>query len=175
MSLFVVILVLAIVALLAFAASKPGDFRIQRSTVIAAPPEKVFPFINTLAQWEHWSPWEKLDPTMKKTLSGPPAGAGAVSAWEGDNRVGAGRMEITESQAPAKVVLRLDFFRPMKAQHNAEFTLQPKTGGTEVTWAMYGRQPYIGKIFSIFCSMEKVCGPAFEQGLAALKSLAEAG
>lgn len=174
MSVLLLALCLVVIALLALAASKPDNFRVQRSRVIQAPAEKIFPFINDLAQWGLWSPWEKMDPTMKKTLSGPPSGVGAVSAWDGDKRVGSGRMEIIDSAAPSKVTLRLDFFKPMKAQHNAEFTLQPKEGGTEVTWAMYGRQPFIGKIFSIFCQMDKICGPAFEQGLAALKGLAEA-
>jgi len=174
MSLLLIIVVLAVVALLAVAARKPNDFRLQRSTVIQAAPEKIFPLINELSQWERWSPWEKMDPNMKKTLSGPPSGVGAVSAWEGDRRVGSGRMEIMESQAPQKIVLRLDFFKPMKAQHMAEFTLQPKDGGTEVTWAMYGQQPFIGKVFSVFCQMEKMVGPEFEKGLAAMKKAAEA-
>ena len=172
MTILITIIVLAIITLLGLAASKPDKFRIQRATVIHAPAEKIFPFINDLKLWSLWSPWEKMDPAMKKTVSGAAAGVGAVHEWEGP-KTGSGRMEIIESAAPAKVGLKLDFFKPMKAQHFAEFTLVPKDGGTEVTWAMFGSQPFIGKIFSIFCSVEKICGPQFEQGLGDLKATAE--
>jgi len=172
MSLVITFIALVLITVLGLAARKPDQFRVQRAAVINAPAEKIFPFINDLHLWSLWSPWEKMDPAMKKTISGPATGVGAVHEWDGP-KTGSGRMEIIESAPATKVGLKLDFYKPMKAQHFAEFILVPKDGGTEVTWAMFGSQPFIGKIFSLFCSVEKICGPQFEQGLRDLKIAAE--
>src|SRR5215510_11916389 len=91
------VLVLAVIVLVVIAATKPDTFRIERSTTINAAPEKVFPLINDFHNWPQWSPWEKLDPALKRTHSGPTSGKGAVYEWEGNKKVGQGRMEITES------------------------------------------------------------------------------
>lgn len=69
-----------VAALLGFAATKPGTFRVQRTKSIQAPPEKVFALINDFRRWGSWSPYEKLDPTMKRTYSSAANGKGAVYA-----------------------------------------------------------------------------------------------
>jgi len=70
--------VVLVAALLAYAATRPATFRVERSTSIKAPPEKIFALINDLHGWGAWSPFEKKDPAMKRTLSGAPNGKGAV-------------------------------------------------------------------------------------------------
>ena len=167
------IIVGVIGALLAFAATKPDTFRVERSLRINAPPERIFSHINDLAKWTAWSPWERMDPAMKKTLSGPPTGTGAVCEWMGNSKVGHGRMEILESTQPSRVQIKLDFFKPFKAQNQSELTLAPDAGSTRVTWAMYGPQPYPAKVMGLFFNCEKMVGPQFETGLANLKALAE--
>ncbi len=160
-------------ALLAFAATKPDTFRIQRSIGIMAPPERIFQHIDDLTKWGAWSPWEPMDPAMKKTLSGPPTGKGAVCEWIGNHKVGHGRMEILGSVPASRILMKLDFFKPFEAHNHAEFNLVADGGATRVTWAMYGPQPYLAKVMGLFFNCEKMVGPQFETGLTNLKALAE--
>ncbi|AVO46497.1 SRPBCC family protein [Phreatobacter cathodiphilus] len=163
---------IAIAGLLAYAATRPDHFRIERSAVIAAPPETIRPLIADFRAWRDWSPWEAKDPAMKRMLSGAEAGVGAVYGWEGNGQVGTGRMEIVED-APRRVAIKLDFLKPFEAHNLAEFTLAPEGAGTRVTWAMSGPQPFIAKLMGIVFSMERMVGPDFEAGLANLKRRAE--
>ena len=167
------VLIVLIAVLLGYAATRPDSFRVERATVIKAPPAKVFALIEDFHQWAGWSPWEKLDPAMKRTHSGAASGKGAVYAWEGNSDVGAGRMEILETTAPSRVLIRLDFMKPFEATNTAEYTIQPEGEATRVTWAMYGPAPFLSKLMQVFVSMDKMIGKDFEQGLANLKALAE--
>jgi len=167
-----IVIALVVAAVLAYAASKPDTFMVRRSASIAAPPEKIFPMIDDLRAQSAWSPFEK-DPNMKRTHSGTPRGKGAVYAWDGNRQVGAGRIAITESVPSSKVVLMLDMSRPFKAHNTVEFTLDRIGAGTNVTWAMQGRQPYMAKVMGLFVDCDKMCGGMFEEGLAKLKALAE--
>ncbi len=168
-----IVVVVLLAAVLIFAATRPDNFSVQRTTSIKAPPEKIFPLISDLHRWGSWSPWEKMDPEMKRTFSGTASGKGAVYAWQGNNKVGEGRMEVTESSPPSKVTIKLDFLKPMESHGTAEFTLQPKGDSTNVTWVMHGPSPYIAKVMGIFVSMDSMIGKDFETGLANLKTAAE--
>jgi uncharacterized protein YndB with AHSA1/START domain len=168
-----VVVALAIAAVLAYAATRPDSFRIERSASIKAPPEKVFAAINDFRRWTAWSPWEKLDPQLKRSYSGAGSGKGAAYAWEGDGKVGAGRMEVMESAAPSKIVIKLDFIKPFEGHNTAEFTLLPDSGGTRISWAMFGPSPYLSKVMGMFFSMDSMIGGYFEQGLANLKAISE--
>jgi hypothetical protein len=169
----VIVVVALIVAILAYAATRPNTFRTQRSITIAAPPDKVFPFINDFHKWTAWSPWEKLDLELKRTYSGASQGKGTTYAWEGNKNVGTGRMEVLESVPHSKILIKLDFVKPFEAHNHAEFTLTPHAGSTQVTWAMYGPQLFMMKVMGFFCNPEKMVGGQFEKGLTDLKALAE--
>lgn len=162
-----------VAAVLAYAVTKPDTFRVQRSAHIKAAPETIFPHIDTLANWPAWSPWEKMDPAMKKTLSGPPGGKGAAVAWDGNKEVGTGRMEILESIPPSKITIKLDFLKPFEAHNTGEFTFERMGDSTHVTWAMFGPQSYMMKVMGVFVDCDKMVGKDFEAGLANLKALAE--
>jgi hypothetical protein len=151
-----------------FIAMRPSDFRITRSALISAPPDVVFPHINHLHNWEAWSPWAKIDPSAKSTYEGPPAGVGAVFGWSGNNQIGEGRMTITESQPDSLVRFRLEFFRPFKGTNLAEFTFEPVSGQTRLTWTMSGRYSFIPKAMGLFMNCDKMIGDRFEKGLAEL-------
>lgn len=166
-------IVVALAALLIFAATRPDTFRVQRAASIKAPPDKIFSHINDLRNWSSWSPWEKKDPAMKRMLSGAPSGKGAVYAWEGNKEVGVGRMEITESTPASRLTIRLDFLKPFEAHNIVEFTLAPEGESTKVTWTIHGPMPYISKLMSLFFSMDGMIGKDFESGLASLKAVAE--
>lgn len=171
----VLIGVLVLVALaLAFVASRPGRFEVQRSTTIAAAPGTVHAILADFHQWDRWSPWERMDPEMKKDFGGPERGTGATYHWVGNDKVGEGRMTITGSEPPAKLDIRLDFVKPFASSSDVHFTLVPDGGGTRVTWSMDGTSNFVFKAISIFTSPDRMIGPDFERGLASLKSVAEA-
>jgi len=168
-----IVIVVLIAAFLIYAATMPSSFRVERSAVINAPPEKLFAFISDFRTWEQWSPYEKLDPQMAKTLRGSASGQGAIYEWKGNSNAGSGRIEITEATSPNKVVMTLDMFEPMEGHNLVEFTLQPKSDATEVTWTMNGPSPYISKLMIAAGLMDKMVGGQFEEGLAQLKLVAE--
>jgi uncharacterized protein YndB with AHSA1/START domain len=166
-------LVLGVAVVLGLAAFQPDTFRVERAITIKAPPEKVFALVNDFHQWAQWSPWERLDPAMHRQHSGPPAGPGAAYAWDGNEKVGKGRMEITSATVPSRVVMQLDFLEPFEAHNTTEFQLEGQGDGTTVTWAMHGPNLFVGKLMSLFTSVDAVVGKDFERGLANLKAVAE--
>ncbi|MBX9945394.1 MAG: SRPBCC family protein [Reyranella sp.] len=167
------IIAVLVVGVLIYAASKPDSFRVQRSASIKAPPDKIFALINDLRAWNAWSPYEKKDPAMKRTFSGASSGKGAIYEWDGNNQVGKGRMEITETTPPGKILIKLDFIKPFEGHNTAEFTMEPKGDDTVVTWAMYGPAAFMTKLIGIFMNMDAMIGNDFAAGLANLKVVAE--
>lgn len=165
--------VLLLATLLIFAATRPDTFRVERSISITAPAGKIFPLINDFHPWESWSPWEKIDPEVKRIYRGADSGVGAVYEWSGNRDIGQGRMEIIESTPPSRVVLRIDFIKPFAAQNTVEFTLTAQGDSTTVTQAMYGPNAYLSKLIGIFFSMDEMIGRKYEEGLANLKAIAE--
>ena len=147
-------------ALVIRAAAKADSFRVRRSTRIDAPPEKIRELVEDFHRWASWSPYEDLDPVMRRAYSEPAFGTGAVYAWKSTGRAGTGRMVITES-SPSRVVVQLD---RAKAHSVAEFTFCLANGATEVTWSMEG----VGSLLTRYA-----LGREFEKGLANLKSTVE--
>jgi hypothetical protein len=168
----VAVLVL-VVGILVFAATKPNTLRVERSASIKAPPEKIFPLINDFRSWGQWSPYEKRDPDMKRTYSGTGNGKGAIYGWDGNANIGSGRMEILDTSPPSKIVIKLDFIKPFEAHNTAEFTMVPAGDTTNVSWVMYGPNSYFGKLMSVFMNMDRMIGTDFETGLANLKAITE--
>ena len=168
-----IVIAVLIVALLAFAATKPDTFSTERSATINAPPQVVHALIDDFHQWGLWSPWEKLDPAMKRTFSGPTSGVGATYEWEGNSDVGQGRMEITESTPASKVAIKLDFISPMEANNVTEFELTPQGDATQVRWTMHGPNAFMSKLMQVFVSMDALIGKDFEAGLRDMKAAAE--
>jgi len=167
----VAVLVILVVAVFGYASTKPPTFRVERSINIQAPPEWPYRLISDFHEWETWSPWEKLDPAMKKKHEGAARGKGAVYSWDGNAKAGAGRMEIREAAPFSQVKIQLDFLRPFRCEHQAEFVLQPTPeGGTTVTWIMTGKST----IFSKLMNIDKMIGKDFEAGLAEIKRRSEA-
>jgi hypothetical protein len=162
-----------IVILVVIVALQPASFRIARSTTMSAPPSAIFAQVNDFHHWNSWSPWAKLDPAMKQTYGGPPAGVGAISTWVGNKKVGEGRMTLTESRANEWVKIKLEFFKPFKATNVAEFSFEDQGGQTLVTWAMTGQKNFAAKAFHLIMNMDKMLGGDFDKGLSQLKSVVE--
>jgi uncharacterized protein YndB with AHSA1/START domain len=168
-----IVLAVAIAIVLILAAAKPDTFSVRRAATVRAPPEKIFPLINDFHRWGTWSPYENRDPAMKRSYSGPANGVGAVYGWDGNNNVGAGRMEILDASAPAKIVIKLDFFKPFEGHNTAEFTMLPQGDATNVTWVMHGPASFMSKLMQVFMNLDRMIGKDFEIGLANLKRLTE--
>ncbi len=172
-TLIVLLLLIGVFAIII--AFQPSEFRITRSATINAPPQEIFAQVNDFHRWEAWSPWIKLDPTAKMTYDGPAAGKGAISAWAGNDKVGEGKMTLTESHPSDLIKIQLDFIKPMADTSFTEFTFKPQGDQTAVTWTMTGHNNFMAKAFCLFMDMDKMVGGDFEKGLANMKSVVEGG
>jgi hypothetical protein len=175
MSKVLLVLVVLIGGAAAFVATRPDAYHVERSATIDAPAATVFAQVNDLSVWKEWSPWEKRDPAMKRTLSANTSGVGATYAWQGNKDVGKGKMSIVDSRPGEKVVERLEFIEPFQSQADIAFTLKAETPtSTKVTWAMDGKHNFVSKALSVVKPMDAMVGKDFEDGLAGLKKVAEA-
>ena len=169
------VLIALVMVLAAVVASRPSQFRVERTTVIAAPPSAVFAQVNDFHRWAAWNPWGKLDAGMKQTYEGAPAGVGAASTWAGNRQVGEGRLTITESRPDELIRIRLDFMKPLPGTSTAEFTFRPQGAQTVVTWSMTGTNNFMAKAIHLVMNMDRMIGGQFDRGLADMKSAVESG
>jgi hypothetical protein len=162
------------VAFCGVAAMQPDEYKVTRSAVISAAQADVFNHVNDFHKWAAWSPWEKLDPAMKKTFSGAESGAGAAYGWVGNSDVGEGRMTIASSQPAERIDIKLEFLKPFESTSQTVFTFKPVGNQTAVDWTMTGKNNFVSKAFGLLMGgMDGMVGPDFEKGLAQLKSVAE--
>ncbi|HVJ10478.1 MAG TPA: SRPBCC family protein [Burkholderiales bacterium] len=162
-----------IVVFLILVALQPSDFKVERSATLRAPAPAAFAQVNDFQNWQAWSPWEKVDPALKRRYDGPKAGTGAVYAWQGNKDVGEGRMTITESRPGELVRIKLEFIKPFAAVNDTVFRFQPSGDGTTVTWTMSGQNNFVSKAMCLFVNMDRMVGGMFEQGLAQMKTVVE--
>ncbi len=169
-----IVIVIFIAIFIGIVMKQPAPFRIVRSATMAAPAHEIFEQVNDLHHWENWSPWAKLDPDMNQTYEGEPSGTGAVHTWEGNKKVGQGRMTIVESHPHDLIRIKLEFIKPFKATNIAEFQFKPSGDQTDVEWIMTGRNDtFMAKAFSLVMNMDKMLGKEFDKGLATLKERVE--
>ena len=167
------IFALVVVGILGFATTRPDTFRVERSIVINAPPARIYALLDDFHQWSQWSPWEKLDPALKRTFSGAPSGVGATYEWQGNREAGHGRMDVVDATPPSQLGISIHFIEPFDSTNRVVFALAPEAGGTRVVWSMDGPALYITKLMGLFFSMDRMVGGDFERGLTTLKSAAE--
>ncbi len=166
-------LVALVAALVAYVASRPDAFRIERSLRVRANADAVFARINDLRAFNTWNPFAAADPTAQIVYSGESRGPGAAYEWDSTGRAGKGRMTVVESQAPRKVVMRLEFLKPFVATNTAEFSIASEGAVTNITWAMTGTCGFVHKLCGIVFNSDKMVGGEFAKGLASLKQLVE--
>jgi uncharacterized protein YndB with AHSA1/START domain len=172
----VFLLVLAVIAAVpGYAATRPGTFEVRRSTRIRAPAERIFAIVNDFHNWSQWSPYDGRDPAMVRVFSGAASGAGAVYEWNGNSKVGRGRIEITDAVAPSRLTMTLDMLKPFVAHNIVNYTFDGRGEETEVTWALQGPVPFMSKLIGLFVNMDKMVGDDFVAGLSNLKAVAENG
>ena len=112
------------VVFVGYVAMQPSEFRVVRTVTVSAPTPDVFAQVNNFHHWQAWSPWAKLDPAAKATFGGPPAGPGAVFMWAGNDKVGEGRMTLTESHPSDLVKIKVEFVKPFEGTNTTEFTFK---------------------------------------------------
>jgi hypothetical protein len=164
-----------VAALLIVVATRPNTYHVERSAKIEAPADVVFAEVSDFRTFREWSPWAKLDPAMQTTLSTPSSGVGATYAWQGNKKVGKGKMTLTESQAPTRIKERLEFLEPFASTADTTIQIKPEGGtASTVTWSMDGKANFVAKGMGLFMNMDKMVGKDFEEGLSNLKRVAEA-
>lgn len=161
-----------VIVVLSLALMQPDTFKLERNIAIRAQPAAIYANLDNFKRWELWSPWEKLEPGMKKTYTGPATGVGSIYEWEG-KEVGSGRMTITDSKPSQELTIKLEFIKPFEATNTTVFELVPHGAETEVRWIMTGDNNMIGKVMGVFADMDSMVGKDFEAGLAALKRTSE--
>ena len=166
-------LAVVVAAFAVVVACQPSRYRVERTATIPAPAPVVFQQVNDFHSWEAWSPWAKLDPSATNSFAGPSAGEGAIFTWAGNDKVGEGRMTLTESHPSDRIRIKLDFLRPFASSCDVEFTFQPEGRQTVVSWTMTGEKNFLSKAVCLFMNMDKTVGGDFERGLANLKSVAK--
>ena len=170
----IVVIALVVVIFCVVVAMQPSHYHIERSAMVNAPASVVFSQVNDFHKWDGWSPWAKLDPNMKTSYEGAPAGTGAMYSWTGNDQVGQGRMTITDSKPSEMVKIKLEFIKPWTATNATDFVLSPQGNQTSVKWTMDGDNTFMGKAVGLFMNMDKMVGGDFEKGLAQMKAVAEA-
>ena len=153
----------------------PEHYVVEREQRIHASPAAVQERIVDFRRWQAWSPWEDVDPALRRSYSGAPSGVGAVYEWEGNRKAGKGRMEITSVEPDRSVAIDLQFLKPFKAHNVTTFTTEQQGDDTLVRWSMTGPRTFMTRVMGIFSSMDKMIGPDFEKGLDRLKADVEAG
>ncbi|WP_194858599.1 SRPBCC family protein [Myxococcus sp. AB056] len=163
-----------LLAFIAFVATRPSTFKVERSTTMSAPPSVVFALVADFHKVGTWSPFLKPDPTRNDTYAGTPATVGHSIAWVSSDNANEGKMMIVSLNPPEQLQLELEFIKPFKATNGTVFRFERAGNGTTVTWVMSGQNGFLNKAVSVFMDMDKMVGSSFEEGLATLKNLAEA-
>ncbi len=167
-------LVVLVLVFVGFVATRPAHFNIERSAQIAASPEGIYPHVADFHQWADWSPWDKIDSTMVKTITGDAMAVGSEYHWVGTGEAGEGRMTITATTPPNSLTIKLDFLKPFVATNTTAFAIDGSADGSTVKWTMSGENNFMAKAMGVFMNMDQLVGGDFEKGLEDLKRITEA-
>ena len=149
----------------------PSSFLVSRTTVINAPPKKIYDLVVEPRQWSRWSVWNQRDPAMKITYKGPPFGMGAKWEWESKSE-GSGSMEFTHVEPDRAVEYSL-WFPAYNMKSTGALRLEASGEATRITWTNAGDVGGNPLKHYLALMMDGMVGPDFEAGLANLKALAE--
>lgn len=162
-----------LIGLIAFIQTRPDHFRYERSGVIQAPPDAIFPYLSNFKLGMEWSPYEKKDPNMKRSFSGPTEGVGQIEDFDGNNEAGSGRLEMLKVTPNQSAQVRLTMTKPVAADNLIDYTLTPEGTGTRFSWAMSGDINFFGKIINLLIDCEKMVTADFDVGIQNLKKVVE--
>lgn len=167
----VVVLVLA--GFLAYVSTRNGNFRYEKSALIKASPEAIYPYLSDLEKGNEWSPYTRKDPNMKKTIKGDGKSVGSSFEFDGNSDVGAGVIEIKELNPNHSVKLKLTMLKPFKAENDVEYVLVPEADGTRFSWIMSGDGGFLSKLITLLIDCEKMVTADWGKGFENLKQIVE--
>lgn len=159
--------VAVLIGFLGYVSTREGKFRYERSGVINAAPEKIFPYLSDFKLGGQWSPFEQVDPNMKKTFSEK------TMEFEGNSDAGSGKLELLNVVPNQSVDIKLTMTKPMHAENLIQYKLTPEQDGTRFTWIMSGDGGFMGKLMNVFMDCEKMIGDQFVKGISNLKTVVE--
>jgi uncharacterized protein YndB with AHSA1/START domain len=163
---------LLILGLILFSFLLPSEVSVSRSIVVNAPVDRVFDQINDLRNWEKWSPWKRMDPSMVMTFSNPAVGQNAFYKWESQNKhMAKGTCTLSRVVPNEEIVTALEFEN--RDQSSSTFKFAHKGDGIEVTWSMHhhvGMMPW-SKFGGLM--MRTALKKQFDEGLKGIKFYTE--
>jgi uncharacterized protein YndB with AHSA1/START domain len=163
----ILIAVAALIAVfLIVVALQPSEFKVERTATIPAPVSTVFGQVNDFHTWEAWSPWAKLDPNAKVNFEGPPEGQGTIMTWSGNDKVGEGKMTLTESRPDELVKIKVDFVKPFEGTSTSQFAFKPEGDQTALTWTMEGHHNFLAKAMCLVMNGRKMMADTMDEGFA---------
>lgn len=166
-------LLVAVIGFMIFVSTRDVTFSYERSGVIQAPPEVIFPYISNFKLGQEWSPYAKADPNMKVVYSGEDGQVGSVMEFEGNGQTGSGKLEILNVIPNELVEIKLTMLKPFHVENHIRYTLSREENGTRFTWRMTGENGFIGKLISVLIDCDKMIGSQFSEGIENLRVLIE--
>lgn len=171
----ILLLTTLLIILLVWAAFISGDCKYEKSISINAPVGKVWQNTNTLKAMDQWSPWNDLDPGMKKDWTGTTGQTGEKVCWDSKNKdAGKGCQELKKvDEAGKRIDTEIKFLTPYESEANAYVTVVPEGNGSKATWGFTSQIPYPFTLMKLFMNMEEAIGKDYQKGLSRLKALSE--
>jgi len=164
-----IILIVLVAAFFIIAAFLPKNFHVEQSVVVDRPVEYSFNMVNTLANWEKWSPFSHNDSTLVNSYTGQESGTGSVMSWS-SKRSGTGSMKITGSIPLKKIDFDLDFGE--QGTSTAYFKFEEEDGKTTIYWGMDAVTGYpVERV--VYALMKNSMEAVFNKGLKNLKDVCE--
>lgn len=140
--------------------------------IVPVPADIAFNFLNSLHNWESWSPFES-NSTKVRIIDGPKEGVGSRYLWKRNSVFGNGYTEIIKSTFPSEIVFGVKIETPYKLSFSMQFEFIPIGHSTEIIWSASGRLPIVGRILRSFTNLEKFYGNYMEKGLLNIKKYLE--
>jgi hypothetical protein len=166
--------IIAILVFVAYVYSRKGEFHYERSGLINAPAEKIYPYLVSFKLGAQWNPYDQKDPNLKRVFSGADGQVGSAMDFDGNREGGAGRLELLQILPNQMAEIRLHMTRPISAENLILYRLTPEGTATRFSWAMAGDSGFLGKLVSVFIDCEKRVTKDFDQGIQNLKTVVEA-
>src|SRR5258705_6548313 len=88
---FVFIFIGLVLAVLLISAFMPSRYQVEKTAIINKPVSEVMDKVGDLNHYANWNPWQQVDPSATKTVTGTPKTSGHKYAWHG-KKVGMGSL-----------------------------------------------------------------------------------
>lgn len=159
------IIVLAIGVLMAYAATKSSEFHVEESIVLDHSKTKVRRVISNWNNFRSWSPWAEKDTNAVVTITGDGKSVGSTYNWSGNDDIGEGSQSFTFIGKDS-IGVDLKFVKPFESQANVFYIIgEDEKGKTKLTWGFDSEKNFMMKLISIFMPMEEGISNDFKKGL----------